>query len=464
MRSARIPVFGVLLAIKSALLLADPTTRLYLGDSAAYLYGAMDNGRLPDDRSFTYSLVLRALVRPFDNLAVLPWWQGLAGALIAYLLFQLLTRSFGVPRPWAFGAACLLALEPAQLYYERMVLAETFGLLAFVLFFAAAAAYLASRRLFWLPVAAALALVAVSFRLNYLPIALVISLALPLLGRLRLSHVAVAVVAVVACHSAYCVWVGHIFRAPPGYLGRAGFMQLGLVLPLVTSEHLTRVGLPPDLEQYLSFPLSDPHARMAHLWQPGGLIRELRRRGVDVEQVARPLSRMAVLDHPLGVVRLGLFTIADYFRSDVAQHAIDDDLGRRVIPPEILWSLREDWGYDATDLHARDTLISRYFAAGTWWYVGCFFALPVIAVLNVFAQWRTAYRAQALLAGLFGLGLVAAHILFVPVALYRYFHPLAFFVLLTAVPLLVRNARPSQSAIILDSGGCTRLPSGPETR
>jgi hypothetical protein len=440
--ASRIPVLGVLLAIKAALLLADPTIRVYLGDSAAYLYGAMDDGRLPDDRSFTYSFILRALVRPFDDLALLGWWQALAGALTAYVLYRLLARRMGVSRRWAFAAACLLALEPAQLYYERMVLAEAAGLLAFVLFVAAAAAYLASRRMFWLPVTVALGLVAASFRLNYLPIVLVISLALPLLPlvRPRVSHLAVAFAATLALHGGYCVWVGQIFSVPPGYLGRAGFMQLGLVLPLVSTEQLTRAGLPADLEQHLAFPIADPHARMRHLWSPGGLIRELRRRGIDVEQVARPLSRMAIVDDPVGFVRLGFFTLADYFRPEVAQHALEDDLGRRVIPLEILWSLREDWGYDASGLHTRDTLVSRYFAAGKWWYVACLFALPVLAVVNVVTQWRTAYRPQALLGALVGIGLVAAHILFVPVALYRYLQPLPFFVLLNLVPLLRSNS------------------------
>jgi len=159
--------------------------------------------------------------------------------------------------------------------------------------------------------------------------------------------------------------------------------------------------------------------------------------------VARPLSRMAIVDDPLGLVRLGFFTLADYFRPEVAQHALEDDLGRRVIPPDTLWSLREDWGYDATGLDARETVVSRYFAAGQWWYVACLFALPVVALLNLTAEWRTARRSQALLAALVGLGLAAAHILFVPVALYRYLQPLPFFVLLNLLPLLTRSRTSS---------------------
>ena len=85
------------LMLKAGVLVLDTTVRLYLGDSAAYLAGAQDHRWLPTDRSFTYSL-----------------------------------------------------------YLERMVMAETLGLCAFVGCIAAACAYLASARVAWLPVVAAL--------------------------------------------------------------------------------------------------------------------------------------------------------------------------------------------------------------------------------------------------------------------------------------------------------------------
>jgi hypothetical protein len=47
-------VVGAIVVLKAVLLALDPTIRLYLGDSIAFLWGAMDDGRLPDDRSFTY--------------------------------------------------------------------------------------------------------------------------------------------------------------------------------------------------------------------------------------------------------------------------------------------------------------------------------------------------------------------------------------------------------------------------
>jgi hypothetical protein len=455
-------VVVALIAVKAILLAIDPTIRLYLGDSAAFLYGAMDDGRLPDDRSFTYSFIIRTLVYRFEQLSLLAVWQSVAGVVIAMVLWFTLEARFAVSRPFAMAAACLIALEPSQLYYERMVLAETFGLLVFVMFFAASAAYLSRRAWWWLPIAATLGLLAATLRLNYLPVVLVISLALPLMHvdrrriamRSLVTHAAVAVAAVAALHGGYRYLVGEIFGVPPGYLARAGFMQLGLVLPLVKPEHLARVGLPADLENDLQFPLAAPDARMGHLWAPGGLVRELRRRHLNVEAIARPLSRMAVADEPLGLVRLGLHTVGGYFREGDIQHALDNDLGRRRIPADILWSLREHWGYDASGLSTRVTLISWSFERATWWLVACLLLLVPLAALNVLVHWRTPLRLQALLAALFAVGLVAAHVLFVPVAFYRYLHPLPFFVLMNALPLALRwrgsrfEAKPLQRHLI----------------
>jgi hypothetical protein len=439
-----------LIGVKALLLALDPTIRLYLGDSAAYLFGAMDRGRLPDDRSFTYSFIIRTLVYPFEQLSLLSVWQSIAGVAISIVLWFTLEARFAVPRPLAVAAAFILAIEPAQLFYERMVLAETFGLLAFVLFFAASAAYL-SRRSWWLlPIAAVVGLIAVSLRLNYLPIVLAISLALPLVHlvdrrrvpmRSLVTHTAVAVVAVMTLHGGYCYWVAELFGGPPGYLRRAGFMQLGLVLPLVRPDHLVSVGLPADLEKGLQFPLAVPDARMAHLWEPGGLVPELKRRHLDVEAIARQLSRMAVADDPLGLVRLGLHTVGDYFREDGIEHALYNDLGRRPIPADILWSLREEWGYDASGLSTGVTPISWFFERGTWWLVLCFLLLMPLAALNLLVHWRTPLRLQALLGALFAVGLVVTHVLFVPIAFYRYFHPLPFFVLMNALPLMLASMR-----------------------
>jgi hypothetical protein len=440
-------VVAALLALKLAALAIDSTIRVYLGDSAAYLFGAVDDGRLPDDRSFTYSLLIRGLVRPFDTLSALVRWQTLTGLLTALTAWHLLVARFGVRRRVALVATCLLAIEPAQLYYERMVLAETVGLWSFMLFVAAAAAYLASGRAWWLPAVALLGLAAASFRLNYLPVVIVSSVAIPILrflaapppSRLALAgHLTLAVLSVVLTHGAYQQWVAWIFKSPPGYIARSGFMQLGLVMPLVQTHHLVRVGLPPDFEKDLRFPLAEPDERMRHMWSVGGFVRTLRERQIPIEPVARPLARMALADDPWGLVRIGIHTVGNYFRDESITHALENDLGRRVIPDETLWTLREQWHYDATGLWAKTTAVSWYFEHTTWLLVGCLLLLIPLAIGNLILHWHTSHRAQASLVALIAIGLVLAHILFVPVAFYRYLHPLPVFVLLNVVPMISR--------------------------
>jgi hypothetical protein len=129
---------------------------------------------------------------------------------------------------------------------------------------------------------------------------------------------------------------------------------------------------------------------------------------------------------------MGLHTVGNYFREEGIAHARSNDLGRRVIPNDVLWTLREIWHYDAAGLWTRTTPISWYFEVGTWWLVFCLFALPPLAIAAIVTQWSTDARAQTVLVGLISLGLVAAHVLFVPVAFYRYLHPLPFFVVICA--------------------------------
>lgn len=435
----------VLVAVKLVVIALDSTIRVYLGDSAAYLVGALRSDHLPDDRSFTYSFVIRGLVAPSGHLLTLLFWQSAAGVITALLLWRILTRLMLVPRPLAFAAAVAFAIEPAQLYYERMVLAESFGLLAFAAFVAAAGWYVHSGRPWWLPGIALLGLAAASLRLNYLPVVLVISVAVPLCRawthvpppwRTVAVHLLVAAASVTATHLTYRAWVGAIFQVPPTYLARGGFMRLGLVTPLLTPEHFERAGLPRDYPQRLHYPLHDRDARLRHMWSPGGLVRTLRQDGRAVEPIAQDLSRMALADDPVGLVRLGLLTITDYFREETIAHALDNDLGRREIPHDVLWSLREEWNYDARGLPTRVTAVSRYFVAGTWWLVGSLLLLAPLSAAAIVAAWRTPLRAQVLLAGVIAIGMVLAHLLFVNVAFYRYLHPLPFMVGLTVLPLV----------------------------
>jgi hypothetical protein len=97
--------------------------------------------------------------------------------------------------------------------------------------------------------------------------------------------------------------------------------------------------------------------------------------------------------------------------------------------------VRKHWDYDMTGVAERWTPVSRAFAAGSNWLVACLFLLLPLSLANVLVHWRDPRRLQAVLAALFGIGLVASEVLFSNIASYRYLHGFPFFVLVNALPL-----------------------------
>ncbi len=464
---ARLRTAGVVSAVvvlKLVVILADPTIRLFLGDSAAYLDGARFNDRLPMHRSFVYSLFLRGLVRPTGSLSILLFWQSAAGVGVAFLLWKWLARYASLPRWLAAAAACALAVTPAQLFYERMVMAEALGLCAFAGFFVAGSAYVANGRVIWLPFISLLGLVAASLRLNYLPTVIVVSLALPLVGVLQpgkvrkwrslMAHCLVVACSVGAGHGGYRLAVGAIFQVRPTYLPRAGFMRMSLVAPLIRPEHFARAGLPSNFAERLTYNLADPDTRQAQMWAPGGLTDALRTHTQNLEQTAAMLASLAVRDDPVGVVRLGLHTLGNYFRP-IGHLELWADLGHREYPDALVRDLREHWGYDAVGLAFRMTPVSHYFAAGTAWLVVCLLLMGPAALLSVALHWRDPRRAQIVLGALFGVGLTVTHVLFVNLASYRYLQPCPFFAMVNVLPLAwtVCRRRMHSQQINRSSGG-----------
>src|SRR5512135_379233 len=115
-----------LVAVKLAILMLDTNPRFFLWDSVTYLRGALD-GPLPRDRSFLYSLVIGAIAVPSHSLHALVIAQSLAGVASAFFVHLILRTFFSVRFEVALVAAMLVAIEPSQLFYERMVMAEAFG-------------------------------------------------------------------------------------------------------------------------------------------------------------------------------------------------------------------------------------------------------------------------------------------------------------------------------------------------
>ena len=442
-------MIGLVVVLKIIALVIDPQMRLFLGDSATFLLAARIDDWMPPDRSFVYPILIRWMVLPTGSLGVLLYWQTLAGIATALMMGWVLRWRLDLPRTFALVVVCVIALAPEQLFYERMVLAEAFGLCAFVAFFAAASAYLVRGDVIWLPITVLLGLLAVSLRMNYAPVVIVISLMLPLLRlfdpvarppwRVPVAHCLLALACFALTHGAYRDYVGERFKTEPGYIGSSGFMRMGLIAPLIKPDDFVRAGLPADFAKRLTFDLADPDTRPAQLWTKGGLADAIAKEGLDVDATCRKLSDHAFRDDPFGLVRLGVHTLGGYFDRSNARMRLTKDLARNPspYPDEVIADVRDHWHYDISGAAQRWTPVSRWFSAGSSWLVACLFLLLPLGIANVAVHWRDPRRVQYLLGALIGVGLVLTEVLFSSIASYRYLHAFPLFVMVNALPLAV---------------------------
>lgn len=442
----------LLVAIKLALMLADPTQRFFLGDSESYLHSAL-TGWIPPDRSFLYGLFIRHTAVAAGSLGGLLVAQSLCGIATALLCARLAVTDLGVDRRAAALLAVLIALEPAQLFYERMVMAESLGTLCLIAMLSCGFAYLRRGWWPWLLAMALTGVVTVALRMSLLPVVLGFSVLPPLAAAaergaqrswLRVgAHLVIAVAATALLHQAYQRLYGYLSEGPPTYLQASGTFRLGLVAPLVKPEHLQRVGLDPALLQQVGPALADPRMREAQLWLDDGLVAVLRRAaGNDTERLARKIVARALADDPLGLVRMALTTTADYFVGSETRPRMWDDLGTRPLSDGMQTSLRERLGYVAAADPTRLNPAAVYFEQAGPWFIVCLFALAPLALVAAL-RLGSARRSAALLLALTALGLVAGQLLFSHIVSFRYLHPFPPLLLLCAAATLAPARRRS---------------------
>lgn len=428
----------LVVAAKGLLLAVDPQARIFLGDSGSYFETAL-NGWIPPDRSFLYGWFIGAVALPFESILALVLAQTGFGVLCAMMLFAWLHFGLALRPAIATLAALVFALEPAQLFYERMMMAESAGLFAFVLYFVALSAHVTSGRLAWIPVYAALGVLAVAFRISLMPVVLVLGLVAPLLrlvpgvSRAGLAWAGAALALAAGstwyAHDAYKRWYGSLADSAPGYTKSVGAFRLGLVAPLVQAEHFRNSGVPPSVLDTLTIDLRDPRMREAHIWMEGGLVRAVKARSADPETATRKISIKAARDDPFGLARIGLVTAADYFEPSITTPRLLDDIGTRAPDERLVRNLQTHLGFDVSRLHLKRGPVTRLFLAAAPWLTACLFLLAPLALLALALGWRLPRRDLRLLLALSSFGLVAAHVLFSHIVSFRYLHPLPWFVL-----------------------------------
>lgn len=444
-------LFLTVLAIKLVLIAVDPQVRLFFGDSNSYLWSA-ESGWIPPDRSFTYPYLIRATAVAAHWLPALVIAQSICGALVALVLFYLLAETFGLDRRIAFAVAAVFSIGPEQLFYERMVMAESAGTLMLVLSLLCGFFYLRRRHWPWLCLGAFCGIVAVSLRMSLLPVVLGFSL-IPVLaawfdsdraaGRPRLGQIAlhalIAVLATGLLHTGYTHWRAYEQGGmhKPDYIAYGGYFKLGLVAPLVEPRHLAGLGLPDDLLARDAFSLDDPRTRESQLWQANGLVNLIRQSVGDEEgnRLAGKIAKRALHDHPLGLLRLAVLTTLDYFDPTQVTFRMNDDLGNRSPDKELADRLRSNYGFEYPAADALSSPVYEWFRISAPWLTACLLLLAPLCIASMLAGWRHE-RAACVLLGLASLGIVASQVLFSHIISFRYLHAFPFFVLLNAGALI----------------------------
>ena len=294
-------------ALKIALILIDDRVRLFMGDSATYLWSALSL-HIPTDRSYTYPLFIRAIAMPFASIAPLLWAQTLCGVATAAMIAWLLRSVFSARRRVAFCAAMLVSLDPLQLFYERMVMTESLSTCVLIASLCVAVAYVRSGRVGLLVACVMLGVASASLRVGMVPLAYGLCITAVVLrwdaARRKeiMRHLAIALALTCAAHGGYRHLYGFAMHTGPNYIRDGGLFRLGLVAPLVNAEDFDGTRVDPHLLEEVTIPLADETTREAQIWAPDGLIDVLKRRaGPRAYKVASKIAAHAMWRDPLGV-------------------------------------------------------------------------------------------------------------------------------------------------------------------
>jgi len=430
-------LIATLVAIKFAGLLLDPSVHVFLGDSASYLHSAGDWWP-PTDRSFLYPALIALVARSVHNLHGLIVAQSACGVGIAWIAFVVARDLLGVRWKLAFAVACLLAIEPAQMFYERMVLTEAPSLLAFCLMLLSGLRYVADGRTWRLPAMIVLGLVAVALRVSLLPFVWAFVLLIVLARHVRkpfdargfARDMALCMGLTMFVHGAYTRVYGAAADIKPDYVVHAGAYRLGLVAPLVTPKELTDAGVPSDLLDRVDPEPTDDN-REAQIWLEHGLINQLRSElGMQrADRVAYKIAALTLRRHAGEFMLMQLRTLRGYFRGHDIRFRLNDDLGFRQPDETMIAVVRETYGYDLAQSGPTTGLFASAFARSSTWLTACLFLL---APLGCWLAWcgHCEKNRVVIVFGLCCIGLVANDVLFSHIISYRYLHPFPFFVLL----------------------------------
>ena len=456
------------LAIKFFLLWLDPTPKLYLGDSASYLWTAL-TGWIPGDRSYFYGYLVRWLAVWPHSFTPLLVAQALASGATAIVFTLICSRFFETSNTLSFSFGLLCALDPCQLVWERYIMTETFSLLAYVLVLYWSLLYVRDRRIGQLAVVQALSVMLIGFRISYLLVVQVGTILLPLIAFARcglpalhnrsgartqeaavlttgLTHVIASIAMMFVMHDAYKYVNGWLSHREPAYLYDSGSHLVAVWAPALEPSDASDPRLGELIANGHQFEIDDLTLRNAQHFGEGFLIdrwRKIEKKRRKRDRIARETAINALRRRPLQIAGLALRTYIGYWGIGSIQGYAREDLGNGELTDEEVKRIAEKFGFITEKRVPTQpfSLLQRYFV-GAWPY---YFIVIVSPLTCALATWLARDRAFALLLFIHASILMVVVTALSPQACIRYLQPVSVLTLLSiavCVNRLARRARP----------------------
>lgn len=459
---------GLVLATKLVLLLLDPTPKLFLGDSGAYIQTALI-GWIPGDRSYFYGYLLRWVALWPHSFTPLLLIQALASGATAILFAWICSRFFELSNRISFLFGLLCALDPLQLVWERYVMTETFSLLVYILVLYWSLAYLRDRRLWQLAVVQVLSVLLIGFRMSYLLVVQACTILLPVIAFARcafpvlrrrsdvlipkaripavgITHLIASIAMMFVMHGAYKYAYGWLTNSEPAYLYETGAHLAAVWAPALEPSDASDPRFGELIANGAQFKIKGLRSRNAQQYGRGFLIRRWREIEEDRrtnDRVARETAINALRRRPLAIVGLAVKTYMGYWNRRAIQWYARTDLGYGRLRDGQIKMIAEKFGFQAVkQLPAKPfSLLQLYFLA-VWPYYFVVIVSPLVCAL---ATWLSRDRGLAFLLFIHASILLAVVTALSPQPGIRYIQPISLLALLSiavCADWFVRKIKP----------------------
>jgi hypothetical protein len=342
----------LILALNFLFLVFDPLPKLFMGDSASYLWTAL-TGWVPPDRSFLYGYVIRWSSLWTKSLTFLLILQAFLGAVTSILVALVCQWIFGLTSRLSYLFGLLCSLDPLQLVWQRYVMTETISLFVYILMLFFSFLYLKERRLWQLAIVQTLSVLLISLRMSYLLVVQISAFFLPLIAflpeirsvfRKRSStsstmlltksaglHLGLSMLFMFVLHQGYRQVNGRLAGREPAYLHASGLALLTTWAPALKATDATDPRLAKLISEGDQFHLKDIWLRDHQLYRPGYLAarwKQIEPKAAISNQVAKQTALHALWHSPMSVATLGAKTFLAYWDFNRVHRHVKYDLGK----------------------------------------------------------------------------------------------------------------------------------------